>query len=431
MIKSRLPTLGQSNADSKSAGAKHWEGYSMDKEYVKSSRERDELLLENDRLRESVAAVISEIHQHQVSVEVLTKDVDALKAEGVDLRRVKTNFQLANERLKAASEKHARFEAEKKAKIETPLATKRVEPERTPLQEAEFKKRDLDRKVQDFQAMISSLENRLHEVEHKRERILTKSTNMMPQCEAAEVEFRRLCDVNKELKMKDDANQEVLDCARAANDEIIAAVKKETADVDAAREKLMLRFREVETEMMLIRKRSSMQKMQTAVDVYKQVWKKEEETKRGRENPRLLGINVKERDARRSEKRAKIDELYKQFVVAKAEEGDPEKKNATVETLRKQIENMGIRAATIDNEDGKFEEEEDEVEFTADELVDRIQRLRVCRNKWRDEVDVVKAESATLRGKEADQKWRLEIMAKAIQAVVAKGAITGTKKLEN
>lgn len=80
---------------------------------------------------------------------------------------------------------------------------------------------------------------------------------------------------------------------------------------------------------------------------------------------------MEERQERRDARHKKIEETYQAFLAAKASsesQDAAEPESDDVATLRKQLEELGIRSSSVDNKDGKIEEEEDESELTADEL---------------------------------------------------------------
>jgi DNA repair exonuclease SbcCD ATPase subunit len=196
----------------------------------------------------------------------------------------------------------------------------------------------------------------------------------------------------------------------------------------------------------------------------------------GTSNPRHLGIGLSSRAVHRESVRQKIKELQVNLLKCKAEialltatrssmvrqinseilrlrrpppvgqaldtalyerlrneltvyDNEFAKMTPRLNQIKQQLTECNVRPHTIDKHE--FEEEEDESDFTADELIDRLQKFRGERNQWRDLHETAQKTKASLESRKNSQARVLTRVEDIVNNALSHNVITGRRGLRD
>ena len=124
-------------------------------------------------------------------------------------------------------------------------------------------------------------------------------------------------------------------------------------------------------------------------------------------------INLDDRNEKRQAKRNEIARLVEALKSAAEDE---------IATLTDQLVGLGIKRESIGK--GSFEEEEDESDFTRQELLDRLKKIRGELSEAKNRFETGTREIDDLKKSASDHEWRLGEISKVIQGLISKRVIT-------
>jgi chromosome segregation ATPase len=367
---------------------------------------------ENEELRARINDLHSTVVAQEGELGRLQQSLDALRSDVPDLKSIKSEVVALRDQLKQAQDQQLRLEIEV-AKSPSPSdnasPSDAINPRLLELQ-AQMKKQSAD--LTERRRLVQTFHSHIHEATRRGRRLNGKRAALQTQLDQLNAEYRALLAKNTDLRALEAKRQERVRKLSAASDAEIAKLNEELGIVEAGKAEAGARRATLESEIAELKRQVARLSFIVA----------EIESKPKDKIPdyKLLGIDLERRAEKRAATRQHVMQLHREMVQARndiaaaddkkadvrlqlAEEerrlrtstdgGDAslfeklqfemgrldeevEHREARIAYLRKQIGGCGMREESIDGRAEDIVEEEDETEFTAYEIMDRLTNMR-------------------------------------------------------
>jgi nicotinamidase/pyrazinamidase len=401
---------------------------------------------ESRALQRPISALSAETAAQAQTLQEVSQAVASISFQTADFTKVRAAVESLRDRLKSAQELNGRLEAE----LARPFVPESDVNELQSPQIEELKNRlkHQEGDIGERERLIRTFKSQLHEIDRQYKRVNAKRIVFDDRRSELLGELERL----KSLRAAFDAKQE-------SNRLQIAEITKNCErDLNLLSEELV----RIEDEKSQAVERQAV--LEAGIAEHKEaiaqsvalVAELEARPTPPLPDLRLLGVDLEARSEKRAANRARIRELFREIdqaatdivdyktqkkwlegslaeEVAKIEAGEVtdtgndspfeklqlelakldeeiEHRELRIPYLRKQLPLCGIKPESVEGEEKDIVEEEDESDFTADELAARVGKLRAARNAAR--VELARAKEA-----KAQTEKRLELRKKQLQEV--------------
>jgi chromosome segregation ATPase len=260
--------------------------------------------------------------------------------------------------------------------------------------------------VPDLEVEIRGLRENLHKVVHRIDKFRTKRVQLRQTCEKLEHELRLI--QGTEPTAEPDPVAE----ARAAATEALQTSSAQLKEATDALKSVEKQVNSLESEFSKLKKELVAQKK--AEEAASLALAQYERLVALAANPRNLGIDLEARDARRAARKREIADAHAEYIRAREEGQD------TADARQKLLE-LKVRETSID---GQPDEEEDESELTADELLARIAHFRADRVRIRNEIEETKKEHERVVEELSEREWRVTAIREVLQGLAEQELLT-------
>jgi chromosome segregation ATPase len=331
---------------------------------------------------------------HAQKITLLTGKLESLRSEREEIEKYQAELAMLTEQLAQAND-----------------ATTWLQTQQSPPLSDEQRIDEIGRQlnanmpeVSDLEVTIRELHAEFDRTEDEIGKYSKKCDDLLRKLAALKEEVARVRSENSDLAAREANDLELVEQARQAAAGHLKEASDAKKDVEKQINAMQIETGKLQKQFALL-KPSEEAALQANRDSVKNVELSAE--------PRTLGIDVARRDQRRAENRAKVHELYEQFVRIREEGGE-------LAELRRQLVALRIKESSI--ESGELQEEDDS-ELTADELIQRIGKIRKKRNAMRAEVAVLRGQTDEVRGRVSDTRWRIEAIKKVIDSLMSQQVI--------